>query len=147
MRVTESVFRPGGVSYLRIPAPDPDRSAAFYRDVFGWEAGDGRFTDASGLLIGHFMTDLPVAGEAGIIPYVYVRDIDAALEKAAAAGGEIATAPYPEGDLWVAVLRDPAGNAIGAWQRGPRLREAQSPEARFPEARSPGARQQNGTAD
>ena len=26
--MTESVFRPGGVSYLRIPAADPDRSAA-----------------------------------------------------------------------------------------------------------------------
>jgi predicted enzyme related to lactoylglutathione lyase len=26
----------------------------------------------------------------------------------------------PEGDLWVATLRDPAGNAIGVWQQGPR---------------------------
>ena len=125
--MTESVFRPGGVLYLRIPAPDPDRSAAFYRAVFGWEAGDGRFTDGSGLLIGHFRTDLPVAGEAGIIPYVYVQDIDAALDRAGPAGGEITTAPYAEGDLWVAVLTDPAGNAIGAWQHGPRQRETRPP--------------------
>ncbi len=125
--MTESVFRPGGVSYLRIPAADPDRSAAFYRAVFGWEAGGGRFTDGSGLLIGHFMTDLPVAGQAGIIPYVYVPDIDAAVDRAGPAGGAIATAPYAEGELWVAVLTDPAGNAVGAWQRGPREREPGQP--------------------
>ena len=31
-----SVFRPGDVSYLRIAAPDPARSAGFYSAVFGW---------------------------------------------------------------------------------------------------------------
>jgi len=30
-----SVFRAGGISYLRIPAPDPQRSARFYEAVFG----------------------------------------------------------------------------------------------------------------
>ena len=30
------IFRPGGVSYLRIPTDDPRRSAAFYEAVFGW---------------------------------------------------------------------------------------------------------------
>jgi hypothetical protein len=36
--VTEiSVFCPGGVSYLRIAAPDPGRSAVFYSAVFGWK--------------------------------------------------------------------------------------------------------------
>jgi len=114
------VFRPGGVSYLHIPAPDPDASAAFYREVFGWDADDGRFADATGLVTGHFMADLPVAGEAGVVPYVYVDNIDAALAKAEDAGGTVTTAPYREGDLWVAMLTDPAGNAIGAWQRGPR---------------------------
>jgi hypothetical protein len=46
--------------------------------------------------------------------------IDDALEKIVAHGGEVATAPYPEGDLWVALFRDPAGNVLGVWQRGPR---------------------------
>jgi hypothetical protein len=30
------------------------------------------------------------------------------------------TEPYPEGDLWVALVRDPAGNVVGVWQHGPR---------------------------
>jgi uncharacterized protein len=87
--VTEiSVFRPGGVSYRRIAAPDPGRSAAFYSAVFGWKvrAGADAFEDATGHVIGHFMEDLPVAGEAGVVPYIYVRDIDETLAQVAEAG-------------------------------------------------------------
>lgn len=117
----EPVFRPGGLSYLRIPAPDPRGSAAFYAAVFGWTVNADRehpsFEDASGHVIGHFMADLPVAGEAGVLPYVFVESVDEALEKVTAHGGEVATAPYPEGNLRVATLRDPAGNVIGVWQR------------------------------
>ena len=63
--------------------------------------------------------DLPVAGEAGVVPYVFVESVDVTLEKVVANDGEAATPPYPEGDLRVATFRDPAGNVIGAWQQGP----------------------------
>ncbi|HEV2259231.1 MAG TPA: VOC family protein [Streptosporangiaceae bacterium] len=117
-----SVFRPGDVSYLRIAAPDPARSAAFYNAVFGWtiRKGSTAFEDGTGHIIGHFRPDLPVAGEAGVVPYVYVQDIDETLTRVPGAGGQVTTKPYPEGDLWVAMTRDPAGNAIGVWQHGPR---------------------------
>ena len=117
-----SVFRPGDVSYLRIAAPDPGRSAAFYSAAFGWKVrtAANAFEDATGHVIGHFMEDLPVAGEAGVVPYIYVRDIDQTLARLTEAGGEVTTKPYPEGDLWVAMTRDPAGNAIGVWQHGSR---------------------------
>jgi uncharacterized protein len=117
-----SVFRPGGVSYLRIAASDVRQSAAFYRTVFGWKTDDDahRFEDATGHVIGHFMTDLPVAGEAGVVPYIYVQDIDETLARVTAAGGQVSLGPYPEGGLWVAMTQDPAGNAIGVWQRGTR---------------------------
>jgi uncharacterized protein len=118
-----SVFRPGDVSYLRIAAPDPARSAAYYSAVFGWRvrSGSDSFEDVTGHMIGHFMIDLPVAGEAGVVPYIYVQDIDESLARVTGTGGKVSTEPYPEGDLWVAMTRDPAGNAIGVWQRGPRL--------------------------
>jgi predicted enzyme related to lactoylglutathione lyase len=119
------VFRVGGISYLRIPAEDPGRTAAFYEAVFGWnvrgDAAEPSFEDGTGHVIGHFVADLPVAGEAGVRPYIYVERVDETLEKVAAGGGEIVTAPYPEGDLWVATFRDPAGNVVGVWQRGPRV--------------------------
>jgi predicted enzyme related to lactoylglutathione lyase len=81
---------------------------------------DPSFEDGSGHVIGHFVADQPVAGEAGIRPYVYVESIDDALEKVTALGGATVTPPYAEGDLWVATFRDPAGNVVGVWQRGPR---------------------------
>jgi uncharacterized protein len=118
------VFRSAGVSYLRIPAPEPQPTASFYRSVFGWSVDPNRpdpsFADGSGHVIGHFVSDLPVAGEVGIRPYVYVEDIDDVLEKVSSAGGTLVADPYPEGDLWVAVFRDSAGNVIGVWQRAPR---------------------------
>ena len=115
------VFRVGGVSYLRIPAPDPQRSAAFYRSVFGWsvdsDRADPSFEDGTGHVIGHFVPDVRVAGGAGVRPYVFVERVDDTLALAAANGGEVVTAPYPEGNLRVATFCDPAGNEVGIWQQ------------------------------
>jgi uncharacterized protein len=115
------VFRLGGISYLRIPASEPRRSAAFYEAVFGWrvdaDRDDPSFEDGTGHVIGHLVADLPVAGEAGVLPYVFVERVDETLEKVVTQGGEIVRQPYPEGDLLVATFRDPAGNVIGVWQR------------------------------
>ncbi len=118
------VFRPGGISYLRIPCANGRETAAFYEAAFGWGLGGDpdapSFEDGTGHVIGHFVTDQPVAGEGGVRPYIYVEQIDETLDRVAAAGGRIVEAPYPEGDLWVALFRDPAGNVLGVWQQGPR---------------------------
>jgi uncharacterized protein len=117
--VEGSVARPGGVSYLAIPARDVGRSAEFYRAVFGWELrGDPdepSFSDGTGHVIGHWRTDLTPTGEAGVRPYVYVTDLAAALDRARAQGAEILAEPYPEGSLTIAVVQDLGGNAIGIW--------------------------------
>lgn len=122
--VEATVARPGGISYLAMPARDAAQSAEFYRAVFGWEirgsSGQPSFSDGTGHVIGHWRTDLPVAGEAGIRPYIYVTQLDDVLRKAAEHGAEVVTPPYPEGRLTIATVRDPAGNIIGIWQDGPR---------------------------
>jgi uncharacterized protein len=64
------------------------------------------------------VADLPVAGEAGVLPYVFVESVDETLAKVVAHGGQIVTPPYPEGDLRVATFRDAGGNVIGVWQQG-----------------------------
>ena len=122
--VEDLVARPGGVSYLRIPARDLAQSAEFYRAVFGWRLR-GRpdapsFSDGTGHVIGHWRTDLPAAGEAGIVPYIYVTSLNDTLGTAAERGAEVVTQPYPEGNLRIATIRDPAGNVIGIWEAGPR---------------------------
>ena len=118
-----TVLRPAGISYVHIPSPDPPRSASFYHGVFGWTIrGDPDrpgFDDGTGHVIGSWATDLPVAGEAGVLPYVYVADVDEVLLKVTDLGGAVVKAPYPEGNLRVATFRDPFGTVIGVWQQGP----------------------------
>jgi predicted enzyme related to lactoylglutathione lyase len=118
--VEGTVARPGGLSYVRIPARDIAESAEFYRAVFGWrlrgDPGEPSFSDGTGHVIGHWRTDLPAAGEAGVLPYIYVTDLDETLRKAAGRGAGPVTPPYPEGNLRIATIRDPAGNVIGIWQ-------------------------------
>lgn len=122
--VEPTVLRPAGISYLRIPAGEPRAAAEFYEAVFGWPVDTARrdpsFQDGTGHVIGHFIPDASVSGEAGVRPYVCVESVDGALERVCANGGAIVEAPYAEGDLWVASFRDPAGNVLGVWQRGPR---------------------------
>ena len=119
-----TVARPGGVSYLRIPSRDVAQSAEFYRAVFGWRLRGTpqapSFSDGTGHVIGHWRTDLPAAGEAGVLPYIYVTDLGETLRTATERGAELVTPPYPEGNLRIATIRDPAGNVIGIWQDGSR---------------------------
>jgi uncharacterized protein len=79
-----------GSPILRIAATEPRRSAAFYAAVLGWKVDAGRddpsFEDGTGHVIGHFMTDLPVAAEAGVVPHVFVERVDETLEMAVAPG-------------------------------------------------------------
>jgi uncharacterized protein len=118
-----SLARPGGISYLHIPTADPRSTAAFYADVFGWsirdaDAASPAFTDGTGHVIGHFVTDQPVAGESGVRPYIYVDDVRATVERIAASGGGVLERPFAEGGLTVSVFADPAGNVLGVWQFG-----------------------------
>jgi predicted enzyme related to lactoylglutathione lyase len=117
------VARPGGVSYLAIPVHDVSASAHFYQAVFGWELrGDldrPSFADGTGHVIGHWRTDLTVAGESGIRPYVYVDDLEQTLGAATDLGAKTTTTPYWQGSLRIAAIEDPAGNVIGVWTQNP----------------------------
>ena len=123
--MSEHLFGHGRLSYTQIPASDVRESAAFYARVFGWQVRGGSeshlsFTDATGDMIGAWLTGLAASREPGVLPYIYVHGIDGIVERIKSNGGEIVKSPYAEGDLWVATFRDPAGNVIGIWQHGPR---------------------------
>lgn len=119
-----SAYRPNSISYLRIPAPDPNSLAAFYGAVFTWTLRERpygvSFTDGSGHVIGHLVPSVAVAGDAGARPYIYVESVDRTIALITEHGGTVVEEPYEEGDLWVACFRDPAGNVLGIWQLGPR---------------------------
>ena len=115
----------GHISYLEIPAVDPAQSADFFHSVFGWNIRQilphrAAFDDPAGNLIGRFVTGREIAKAPGLVAYIYVTKIDDTVKKIEAGGGTIVTPVYPEGDLFVATFRDPAGNYLGIWQFGPR---------------------------
>jgi len=122
--VDASLARPGGLSYLEIPVTDARQSAIFYQKVCGWKieeraADDWRFADPSGHLIGSWKIGRAISRRPGLLPFIYVNGIRKAVEQVAKYGGEVVKAPYPEGNLLVAVVRDPAGNVIGLWEVAP----------------------------
>ena len=78
------------------------------------------FTDATGDIIGAFVTGRAINRDPGVIVYIYVHGLDDTIAKMSAAGSTIVKEPYLEGDVWVATLFDPAGNVIGIWQFDPR---------------------------
>jgi predicted enzyme related to lactoylglutathione lyase len=121
---TGTVTRVSGITYVHIPSDDPVKSAAFYHAVFGWQIRGGpthqSFSDGTGHVIGAWVADIPIAGEAGVLPYIYVASVDDSLAAVTKHGGHVVKAPYPEGNLWVATFRDPAGTVVGLWQDAPR---------------------------
>jgi predicted enzyme related to lactoylglutathione lyase len=111
---------PGAITYLHIPAADVRQAAAFYGDVFGWQInnpGSDRpsFDTPGGHLSGAWVSDHLAAIEPGLLPYIYVDQVEETVARILAHGGEIVTSPFPEGLLTVATFRDPAGNVIGLW--------------------------------
>jgi predicted enzyme related to lactoylglutathione lyase len=110
----------GAITYLHIPAADVRQAAAFYGEVFGWQINNPdsdrpSFDTPGGHLSGAWVSDHLAATQPGLLPYIYVDQVNDTIERILAHGGEIVTDPFPEGLLTVAVFRDPAGNAIGLW--------------------------------
>jgi hypothetical protein len=118
--VDATLKRSGGLSYLEIAAADIGESAAFYKKVLGWNTRDGgdpsKFSDQTGHLIGRFVTGRALAARCGFLPFFYTDRVRAAVKGAAANRGKIVKPPHPEGDILLAVVRDPAGNLLGLWQ-------------------------------
>ncbi len=111
----------GKICYLEIPSIDVDRSAAFYRAVFGWEIrkrGDGAtaFDDAIGEVSGAFVTGRPPSREAGLLVYVMVADAEATVRKLVAQGAEIVQPIGIDAPEITARFRDPAGNVLGVYE-------------------------------
>jgi hypothetical protein len=65
--------------------------------VFGWRLRGApqapSFSDGTGHVIGHWRTGLPAAGQAGVLPYLYVTRLDGTLRTAAEQDAQIVTRP------------------------------------------------------
>ncbi len=111
----------GKITYVEIPAADVCRSASFYAEVFGWrirERSDGAtaFDDPTEEVSGAWVTGRPPSQEAGLLVYVWVEDVGAAVEAVLAHGGELVQPIGADAPEITARFRDPAGNVIGLYQ-------------------------------
>lgn len=113
--------------YIEIPALDAQRSATFYEKVFGWnirhrDTDRPSFDDATGDISGAFVTGRSVSRVPGLLPYIWVDDIDATLKRAVENGAVILESPHPDhpgGTCYIATFHDLAGNLIGLYQETP----------------------------
>ena len=111
----------GKICYIEIPATDVARSAEFYRTVFGWhirQRGDGHtaFDDTTGQVSGTWVLRRPPSSEPGLLFYVMVDSVEAALGVIAANGGDIVQPIGADAPEITARFRDPGGNVIGLYQ-------------------------------
>ena len=111
----------GKICYLEMPALNINTSATFYKEVFGWnirQRGDGAtaFDDGVGEVSGAWVVGRAPTTEVGLLFYIMVNDIDAAIEKVIANGGKIVQAVGMDAPEITARFSDPAGNIIGIYQ-------------------------------
>jgi uncharacterized protein len=116
---------PGALTWNDLISPDLQASAAFYRDLFGWDieeipGSDGQYWSITnrGRQNGGLMPMPPGSHPAWNL-YFAVEDVDAAVAKAGELGGATIMGPMdiPNGSR-LAVIRDPQ-NAVFSIAAGP----------------------------
>jgi len=111
----------GKICYLEIPALDIETSSRFYTTVFGWQTrtrGDGAvaFDDAVGEVSGTWVRGRKPMTEVGLLFYIMVDDVAAAIESVVANGGKLVQPIGADAPEITARFSDPAGNIIGLYQ-------------------------------
>ena len=118
------------IVHFEIPADDPARAGAFYKEVFGWEISKSPAmdywmlrtvpSDDRGQMTGPGVNGgMMKRMHPGQVPtnYIGVADIDAHTAKVVAAGGEVILPKMPvPGYGWLIQFKDPEGNILALWQ-------------------------------
>ena len=105
------------VAWFEIMGPDPEQTARFYSELFGWhtEALEGGYTTVDthgggGINGGLGKSD---DGQASMKAYVLVDDLQATLDKAGTLGGPTVVPVTEMSVVTFAQFTDPAGNVVG----------------------------------
>ena len=108
------------IGQILVPVEDVEAATAFYRDVLGMQflySFPGiAFFDCDGIRL--YLTNAPRDYGATITVYYRVPDIHAAVATLESRGVEFVERPSvahrdERHELWLAFLRDPAGNHVG----------------------------------
>jgi predicted enzyme related to lactoylglutathione lyase len=127
MPTRSTPFAAGTPCWVDLLSSDVDRAQQFYGEVLGWTA------EASGAEFGNYVNfhsdGHRVAGMVANRPetgapdfwntYLSTDDLEATVEAAVKAGANVITPAMAVGDLGsMAILADPSGAVVGAWQPG-----------------------------
>jgi predicted enzyme related to lactoylglutathione lyase len=120
-------YIPGVPCWVDATQPDPEKAAAFYGDLFGWELEDVMPAESP---VRYYIARLRGGDVAAVASqqnggpqnavwntYVWVEDADETAARVRAVGGTVLMEPDDVGD-WgrMAVVADPAGAAFRVWQ-------------------------------
>ena len=122
----ERINEPGAWAMSALQTPEPERAAAFYGDVFGWEAepwGPVQLLRLPGYVGGTEEQPVPRDVVAVMAPAApgggtgwgvdfWVPDVDAAVARAAELGGRVLVAVHDRPPFRSAVIADPEGAAF-----------------------------------
>jgi predicted enzyme related to lactoylglutathione lyase len=117
----------GAPCWVDLFTSDPDRSRAFYGELFGWTAeepnqefgGYFNFTKDGVRIAGGMRNDGSSGQPDGWSVYLATDDTEKTVAGATAHGGQVVVPPMAVGDLGtMAVVSDPGGAVIGMWQPG-----------------------------
>jgi uncharacterized protein len=122
---------PGRVGWHELLASDWKKAFAFYSELFGWRKADAesgstdsyQMFSAGGQMIGGMFTKRPMEPIPFWLYYFNVDNLDSAVQRVTAGGGQIFEGPIelPDGS-WIARCRDPQGTAFAL--QGKRSRHA-----------------------
>jgi len=115
----------GAPCWVDLFTTDPDRSRAFYGELFGWTSGDagpdfGHYINFSkdGVLVAGGMRSDGQSPDAWSV-YLATDDTEATVAAAASSGSQVIVPAMPVGELGtMAVVIDPGHASIGMWQPG-----------------------------
>jgi predicted enzyme related to lactoylglutathione lyase len=118
----------GAVTFFEISGPDTEKLRGFYQSALGLPVGESdgspylSIAPGDGAIAGGLFDGGGAFGEPGlhyVIPYVEVDDVDAAVERAVAAGATVALSARVHGPTRSAHLLDPCGSRFGIFENLP----------------------------
>lgn len=122
-------YQAGMPSWTDLATSDEAAALEFYSGLFGWEdepnpAGEGMVYHMQKLgddYVAAITAQQPHEAQQGIPPhwntYITVDDLEAAVGKVAAAGGQVFAEPFDVMDAGrMAAIADPTGAAVNLWQ-------------------------------
>ncbi len=116
------VNAPGAISWNELASPDPEASASFYSQLFGWstEAMEGMdmtylvVKTAAGTNNGGIRSQMPGEPPYWLV-YFGAEDVEQAGSKIKDLGGDVLAGPMPAGPGTIVIARDPQGAVFAVY--------------------------------